>query len=210
MPELGPWLERIPLRGRSLRLGMWLLALGLFGLALTVASHALGPPAPPTGATGLPPGVSATAGTAPAQAGGGAGPDPIRQAEAALEAKLAAVLSEVRGAGRVSVVVTLAGSDELTFARETQTSREENETRGADGALETSTQETSDERLALVQSGAGEAPVLTEARMPEVEGVLVVAEGAGDPTVRELLTRAVEVALALPRSRILVVPGGGK
>lgn len=204
-PSAG-WLTRLPLRGTSLRWGGTMVVLGLFGLLLLLVAHLLGP------ASGLAPGPAPSALVQPS-GGTPAGPtpgDPVRAAEAALEAKLAAVLAQIEGVGRVSVIVTLSASDRLAYAHQTQTTRQDSQERDASGTTRTTTQETSDDQLVLAQSDSGQAPILTQASMPEIQGVLVVAEGAADAAVRERVTRAVEVGLGVPAYRILVIVGKGK
>jgi stage III sporulation protein AG len=75
------------------------------------------------------------------------------------------------------------------------------------------TSEQHEEGEVTVMRGAGggeDQPVVVVTHLPEVDGVLIVASGAGDPEVRAELTLAVETALHLPahRVRVLTKEGG--
>ncbi|MBE3590671.1 MAG: stage III sporulation protein AG [Firmicutes bacterium] len=206
----------LPLRGAASRWAAAALVLGLFGLVLMTTARLLTPPAegllPEPGAAAGYAGSSGTA-PAPAEAGatvGTAAADPIRQAEAALEAKVRDALEQIDGAGRVAVIVTLDGTERLAYARETEQSRETTEERDSSGGTRKTTQESARDSVVLAQSGGASQPVLSQATMPEIKGVLVVAEGARNPAVRELIAHAVQVALGVPAYRIMVVPGKGK
>ena len=52
-------------------------------------------------------------------------------------------------------------------------------------------------------------PVIVMEDRPEIGGVLVIAEGARDPKVREGIHTAVQTLLNIPSARITVVPMGG-
>lgn len=210
------WWRTLPLRGAASRWAAAALVLGLFGLVLMTTARLLTPPAegllPEPGAAAGYAGSSGTA-PAPAEAGatvGTAAADPIRQAEAALEAKVRDALEQIDGAGRVAVIVTLDGTERLAYARETEQSRETTEERDSSGGTRKTTQESARDSVVLAQSGGASQPVLSQATMPEIKGVLVVAEGARNPAVRELIAHAVQVALGVPAYRIMVVPGKGK
>lgn len=214
------WIAASPVRGPAARWAAVALLLGMLGLLLMTTARLLTPPVnglstdPLAASAGLPPagvGRPAPAATDATSSGSGAAAqDPVRQDEAALEAKVRAALEQIDGVGRVTVIVTLAGSERLSYARETETSQETTEERDSSGGTRHSTQESSRDTVVMAQAGGGNQPVLAQATMPEIKGVLVVAEGARNPAVRELVANAVQVALGVPAYRIMVVPGKGK
>jgi stage III sporulation protein AG len=121
------------------------------------------------------------------------------------ERELSQALSHIRGAGVVRVDLTLEGTD-LQIWQE----REESETRqlkeeGTSRREERQTRLNRD--LVFTQRNGVETPVLQQKRRPGVVGVLVIAEGADHPVVREELTKAVAVATNAKLHRITVLPG---
>lgn len=106
-----------------------------------------------------------------------------------LETRLSKVLSKMEGAGEVSVFVTVASDGEKVLAVETVQSE--------DGTVTTTP----------ILSG-GE-PVILEELMPEITGVLIVAEGANDLNVRFNLLEATASVLNINQSIIKVYTMGG-
>ena len=70
------------------------------------------------------------------------------------------------------------------------------------------TQEDTSEELVFAKDRDGrDAPVLKEELAPEIQGVVVVASGATNGYVRQLLTETVMTILGLPAHRVLVISG---
>lgn len=124
-----------------------------------------------------------------------------------LEARVAQLLSNVQGAGRVEVMIVPKSTEVLVLAEEVteRTSRSQ-------GTGEESESEASLTRRPVTVKNDGEKreePVVLYRRKPEVAGVLVVADGASDPRVRRLLLEAVATVLDVPPHRVGVVPRRG-
>lgn len=111
-----------------------------------------------------------------------------------LERKLAAILAEVKGAGRVSVAVEYSESAAAVYAMESET---------AESSENGATSRQQQESVAL----ANDAPVLIKQQTPQVQGIIVVASGAGDALVRERLYQAVKSLLGLDATQIAIVEG---
>jgi stage III sporulation protein AG len=131
-----------------------------------------------------------------AAAGGG----DVAAEEAALAADLAQVLGQVAGAGRVQVRVALAGSEQRVYATNDTTQS----TASGQGSGQATTQTQTSHQVVTVGDGA----VPVQALAPSVQGVLVVATGAGDPGVRAALAEAAAAALGVPIYRVTVLVGG--
>lgn len=108
--------------------------------------------------------------------------------ETALEAQLGAVLSDIEGAGEVSVMISFSDEGETVIATETKVLE--------DGTVVTAP--------VLVD---GEVVVL-EVKKPEISGVLIVAEGADDLSVRFDLLSAAASVLDINQSLIKVYARG--
>ena len=123
--------------------------------------------------------------------------------EADVERKLAGVLSSIRGAGRVEVMITYETGAELVPAMSTKVDSNSAET--SDGERSSLTVQTNEVREpATVGSGAGNEPIVLVERQPVVRGVIVVAEGAADIRVKLDLQRAVQAVLDIPLTSIEV------
>lgn len=129
-----------------------------------------------------------------------------RSFEEVLEAKLANLLSQMRGAGAVAVSITLETGATQEYAknivRESKTIQEKDTAGG-----NRSTTETKDTEGILVGKESGvDRPVVVREHRPVIKGVLVVAEGAGDSQIKAQLTKAVETSLGIPSYKITVLP----
>ena len=125
------------------------------------------------------------------------------KAETTLEARLEDILSTVRGAGRVRVLVTYATAGERVAATVSTVDESVSETSG--GATATRSEQSKEMRQpATVSTEGGQSPIILVEKEPEIRGVIVVAEGAADPAVRLSLQRAVQAVTGVPLSCIEV------
>ena len=130
------------------------------------------------------------------------GEQPRQAAGDDLEKRLRGVLSQIRGAGRVEVLITYETSGEIVPATVSQT--DESLSTGGGGSGTRSEQLREVTQPATVTSGGVQAPIVLIEKEPMVRGVIVVAEGAADPMVRLDLQRAVKVVTGIPISCIEV------
>ena len=120
-----------------------------------------------------------------------------------LEARLEDILSTVRGAGTVRVLVTYATAGERVAATVSTRDASASETSG--GATATRSEQSRETRQpATVTTEGGQSPIILVEREPEIRGVIVVAQGAADPAVRLDLQRAVQAVTGVPLSCIEV------
>lgn len=127
--------------------------------------------------------------------------------EEQLEGKLSGILCQISGVGEVSVMVTLSSGKEVVPAFNTVESGSETNERDSGGGTRSVTQSSTDKRVAS-NSGSitADQPLIVKEVMPEVKGVIVVAEGAKNPEVVERLTEAVQTVLGVPAFRVKVYP----
>jgi stage III sporulation protein AG len=127
--------------------------------------------------------------------------------EEQLELRLKGILKQISGVGEVSVMITLKSGKEVVPAINTVESGSETNERDGDGGTRTITQKSTDKRVAQGSGSITEdSPLIVKEVMPEVMGVIVVAEGAERPEVTERLTDAVQTVLGLPAFRVKVYP----
>lgn len=114
---------------------------------------------------------------------------------AGMEEKLEKTLSQIRGAGKVTVALALEKSPRQILAQDGSAAEGEGQTR-----RETST--------VLVSNGSGgQEPALLQRVGPEYRGALVVSEGGDDPQVRLALSEAVSALTGLGTDKITICKG---
>ena len=99
-----------------------------------------------------------------------------------LENKLTKILSEMKGVGRVYVMITLENRN----------------------AVDISVKNQSGEAI-LKRSGGTEEPVVTKELYPGIKGVVIAAQGASDADVTEKIYYAAKAALNVGGSKIAVI-----
>jgi len=127
--------------------------------------------------------------------------------EKELESKLQTNILMMEGVGQVQVSVNFLTGLKNEYVRNNNvTKRTNKETDKTGGTRETT--EITENNQVVMPSGSSQPVIVMEDR-PEIGGVLVIAEGARDPKVREGIHTAVQTLLNIPSARITVVPMGG-
>ncbi len=112
-----------------------------------------------------------------------------------LESRLADILGEIEGAGEVKVMITYADTGDKVTASTTNT-----HTTTTNGSTSSSTTTTTTSSPIL----SGSDVVILEEKMPEIKGVIVVAEGAGDMKVKLKLMQATATVLGINANSIQI------
>ena len=127
-------------------------------------------------------------------------PSAQTQAQGDLAEKLERILSKVAGAGRVDVVINYESSAELVPAMSEQNKSSTNESEGGSSSTQNESRD-----IATVKEGSDTSAFIIKEIQPVVRGVLVVAEGAGDISVRVKLLEAVQTFLAIDGDKVEVL-----
>ncbi len=116
------------------------------------------------------------------------------------EKRLEEILKKISGAGDVSVMIYYSNLGEKIVASDLKT-RTENENKGEE--MKTASEDKEENTVLYGKNGA-EMPFVTEERLPEPSGVLVIAEGAENEKVKYEISEAVRALLGLAPNRIRV------
>ncbi len=112
-----------------------------------------------------------------------------------LEADLEKMLSSIKGAGRVDVMISLDGTTEYVYAQQIQSS--------SDVANGETASEYRNE-LVLLDTDKGTTALVTKVLHPRVSGVLIVCDGGGDVVLTEKLINSAAAALGISTANICV------
>lgn len=123
-----------------------------------------------------------------------------------LEKRVEEIVSGMEGVGKVRVMITVAdtGTEILERNREITTSNLE-EADNAGGSRKNTENGQREEVIYRRDSNGNEIPYVVQRRLPEVTGVVVTAEGAGNAKVKENIIGAVGVLFNLNEHRIKVI-----
>lgn len=122
--------------------------------------------------------------------------------EEKLEQKLENVLSEIKGVGNISVSVTLASGNRTEYAVNAITTVNSTTENNSDGSEKKVSQTTNNDTVVFEDNN--ETPVVVQETRPQVQGVLIVAEGGDDTEVVSDIIQAVSALLDIPIHKITV------
>ena len=122
-----------------------------------------------------------------------------------LEHKLEQVLGQMEGVGKVSVMVTVADQGEDIIEKD-KTEHTSTVTNTDSGSMEMTTEKESGEETVYEESGGD----VSKEILPEIEGVLVVAEGGDSPRIVSDISDAVKALFQVEAHRIKVVKMSSK
>ncbi len=122
------------------------------------------------------------------------------------EEKLEESLRFVEGAGQVRVLITLAGSEEQVLTRDGKEEvSDTQETDAAGGSRHVSETRLDRSVVRTVDERGKEVPLVVRTIAPEVEGVVVIAQGAGSERVRRDIIEAIQVLFEVDMNRIAII-----
>ncbi|RCW51215.1 stage III sporulation protein AG [Paenibacillus prosopidis] len=123
-----------------------------------------------------------------------------------METRLKEILEKIVGVGTVDVLVTIDSTEEIVVERNEQESQQVTDENDRNGGRRHITSITKDGQVVLVEVSGEQKPIITKTINPRIRGILIVAKGAENVTVRRLIINAVEKGVNVPVNRISVVP----
>ncbi|MGI1692218.1 stage III sporulation protein AG [Thermoanaerobacter uzonensis] len=123
-----------------------------------------------------------------------------------LEKDLKNILSRIEGVGNVEVLITLNSDEEVVAAMDVVESSTTTNEKDSNGGIRETIQTESNNKVVISQDTSGQnTPIVLKRIMPEIRGVIVVADGAKDPRLRYELSSAVQTALGIPAYKVKVI-----
>ncbi|MBO5167326.1 MAG: stage III sporulation protein AG [Lachnospiraceae bacterium] len=124
---------------------------------------------------------------------------------AQMEEKLEEVLSKLDGAGNVEVLITLQASEEKIVEKDIPVVRSNTEETDSAGGTRTVSNVDMGESTVYSDVDNNSQPYVIQTISPRIEGVVVLAEGAGSGNVSINLTEAVQVLFGVEAHKIKVM-----
>ena len=124
---------------------------------------------------------------------------------AAMEQRLTEALADMAGVGKVRVMITLKSSRGLVVEKEEQMEQSSVKETDSQGGSRISDQASREETVVRSTDGSNSEPYVVKCYVPEIEGVLVVAEGAGSGTINRTVTEVVQALFGVEAHKVKVV-----
>jgi stage III sporulation protein AG len=118
-----------------------------------------------------------------------------------MEKKLETILEETEGAGTVSVMITLKATSENVVEKDHTENNSE-----STGDSDSQTSEDISESTVFTESSDGtQSPYVSKTLTPEIDGIIIVADGGDDAVVVESITSAVKALFDVDMHKIKVM-----
>lgn len=124
--------------------------------------------------------------------------------EKLLEARLEEVLSFVEGAGKIKVMVTLKASGEKIILTESPYVKNTVQEQDSGGGIRNATEFSQSDTVIYIEESGKKVPYMIQETMPEIEGILVIAQGADKEAVKKELNMAIAALFDLQSHKIKV------
>ncbi|MEF3313100.1 stage III sporulation protein AG [Paenibacillus sp. GYB004] len=183
----------------------WLLLLGLLGFALMILSSFLNikPLGQPEEQGGNPADPETRQTFIGKEANDKAG---FRDYEESYQAAIRDVLQKVVGVGEVEVLVTIESTEETMVHSNTKETQQITNEKDVNGSTRHITEITRSGEVVLYEASGSETPIVIKKIKPRIRGVVVVAKGAENLTIKQMIAEAVGRGLDVPAHRISVLP----
>ena len=125
-------------------------------------------------------------------------------AEYNLQDNLKNILSKINGAGKVDVLVTYTQTSELIPIYNETVKESLTEETDTSGGVRTIEQKDNNKEVVYTEQSGEKQPITQKVIMPQVEGAIILAEGANNAEVKNNIIQAVEVVTGLSTHKIQV------
>jgi stage III sporulation protein AG len=130
----------------------------------------------------------------------------FREYEEVYQSQLKELLGKIVGVGEVEVIVTIDSTEEIIVERNTKETQQVTNEKDQQGATRNISNVTRSGEVAIYEVSGGKQPLIIKTIKPKVRGVVVVAKGAENLTVKKMLVEAVERGLDIAANRISILP----
>lgn len=190
--------------GKRINTFRWLIIVGLIGVAIILFNSFVNVKKLDNENIGRePPSNAASKETLQSSAGEA---NAFSNIEHAAEDKMKEILEKIVGVGTVDIMVSVDSTDEIVYQRNVKDSQQQSDENDANGGKRHTTQYTRDGEVVTYEDSGTQTPMITKRVKPQIRGVLIVAKGAENEVVKQLIVEAVEKGLNVPEYRISVVP----
>ena len=119
------------------------------------------------------------------------------------------ILSNINGVGKVKVMITYAETSKTIPVYNEESSQEDTEETDSQGGTRKVTQTDTKKEVIYEENDNGKSLITQSIVSPTIEGAIITAEGANDPTVKTNIIQAVGAVTGLATHKIQVFQMAG-
>lgn len=121
-----------------------------------------------------------------------------------IEEKLENILSNIKGAGNVNVLITYSQTSQIIPMYDEDSSTSTTQEEDSSGGTRTTNESSSKKEIIYEEENGVKTPITQTIINPKIEGAIVTAQGANDAEVRTCIIQAVEAVTGLATYKIQV------
>lgn len=122
-----------------------------------------------------------------------------------LKKKLKSKLTNMEGVGRVKVMITLKASEEQIVEKDEPVIRDNTTETDSTGGNRVVYKMESGQETVFAKEGNNEIPYVSKTVLPQIAGVLIIAQGAGEGNNRQQIAEIVQVLFGVEAHKVKVV-----
>ena len=123
-----------------------------------------------------------------------------------LEKRVSEALQYVQGVGKAEVVITLKSSGQKVVEKDQQNSSQTTEEEDSSGGNRSVQDQTTDKTSVYEQSSDGsQSPYVSKELTPEIEGVVIIAQGGDNAVVVQNITEAIQALFGVEAHKIKIM-----
>lgn len=119
-----------------------------------------------------------------------------------LEKQLKEILQKISGVGQVEVFITYKDNGKIVVEKDIAVSEEQIQEADSNGGTRTTTTNRNEQKTVY---GYDENPFIIQQFLPEAEGILIVAEGAGNISIKNEIRQTIEALFGLDAHKISIM-----
>jgi stage III sporulation protein AG len=121
-----------------------------------------------------------------------------------LEERIKKIVSEISGAGKATVMVTVDNTTEYIYEKDTKKSNEKSDNTQNGGAQTIQEKQSDEQQVVITGQSANEQPLIKTTVEPRIKGVVVVCEGGNNLDIQQKILSAVTTVLGITSNRVCV------
>jgi stage III sporulation protein AG len=130
--------------------------------------------------------------------------------EQIMEQRLQTMLQQLPGVGRVDVMIVFDATKQLVIQQNVENNQQVTEEQDRNGATRQIHEQSKQSQTVMQQSAGNQQPLVVQTIQPKVRGVLIIAEGAENLSVKQMILDAVRKGLDVRLSAISILPSDSK
>lgn len=123
-----------------------------------------------------------------------------------LEGKIAGALEHVSGVGKTEIIITFSSNGQKIVEKDQQSDSQKTAEADSAGGTRNSEDRSSERTSVYIQEADGsQTPYISEELLPEIQGVVVIAEGGDNAVVVKNITEAIQALFGLEAHKIKIM-----